>query len=76
MTGISHLMRNFLSLGNPFVVTLKKSVVRSFVGEHLTQIVLLNCVFTDASKEPYGCAFYVVQDTQRNCSFQKLKLVR
>ena len=31
------------------------------------------CVFTDASKEAYGCAFYVVQDDQRHLFFSKVK---
>ena len=31
------------------------------------------CVFTDASKEVYGCAFYVVQDDQRHLFFSKVK---
>ena len=35
------------------------------------------CVFTDASKETYGCAFYVVQDAQKHLFFfQRLKLIR
>ena len=66
-------MRNFLSLRNYFVVTLKKSVVRSFLEEHLILIVPLNCVFSDAFKETYGCAFYVVQDAQRRLFFSKVK---
>ena len=31
------------------------------------------CVFTDASKDAYGCAFYVVQDAQRHLFFSKVK---
>ena len=31
------------------------------------------CVFTDASKEAYGCAFYVVQNEQRHLLFSKVK---
>ena len=30
-------------------------------------------MFTDASKEAYGCAFYVVQDAQRHLFFLKVK---
>ena len=31
------------------------------------------CVFTDASKEAYGCDFYVVQNEQRHLFFSKVK---
>ena len=31
------------------------------------------CVFTDASKEAYGCAFYVVQDDQIHLFFSQVK---
>ena len=31
------------------------------------------CVFTDASKEAYGCVFYVVQNGQRHLLFSKVK---
>ena len=31
------------------------------------------CVFTDASKEAYGCVLYVVQDAQRHLFFSKVK---
>ena len=31
------------------------------------------CVFTDASKEAYGCVFYVVQNEQRHLFFSKVK---
>ena len=32
------------------------------------------CVFTDACKEAYGCALYVVQDVQRHLFFSKVKV--
>ena len=72
LIGIRNLMRNFLSLGNLFVVLLRQLVVCSFLEELLIQIVPSNCVFTDASKESYGCAFYVVQDAQRHLFFSKV----
>ena len=31
------------------------------------------CVFTAASKEDFGCAFYVVQDVQGHLLFSKVK---
>ena len=31
------------------------------------------CVFTDASKEAYGCVFYFVQDAKRHLFFSKVK---
>ena len=30
-------------------------------------------MFTDASKEAYGCGFYVVQDEKRHLFFSKVK---
>ena len=74
MTGISHLMRNFLSLGNPFCfsfeeVSSKKFPRRTFNSDNPIKL----CVFTDASKEAYMCAFYVVQDAQGHLFFSKVK---
>ena len=31
-------------------------------------------IFADASKEAYGCAFYVVQEAQRHLMFSKVKV--
>ena len=70
---ISHLMKNFVSLGYPFVVILKL-ILRSFLEEHLPQIVPLNCVcLLMPLRRLMDVLFYVVQDANRNLFFSKVK---
>ena len=74
MTGISHLMRNFVKSWKTFCcnfeeVSSKKFPRRTFNSDSPIKLY----VFTDASKEAKGCAFYVVQDAQRQLFFSKVK---
>ena len=56
------------------MVIMKQLVVRGFLEEPLILIVPSKlCVFTDASKEAYGCVFCVVQNEQRHLFFSKVK---
>ena len=56
--------------GNFEAVSSQKFPRRTFNSDSPIKL----CVFTDASKEVYGCVYYVVQDAQRHLFFSKVKV--
>ena len=59
-----------------FFVILKKSVVRNFLGEHLIQIIPLNCVcLLMPLRRLMDVLFMLCKMQKDTCSFPKLKLV-
>ena len=76
LIGIRHLMRNFLSLGNPFVVLLRQLVVCGFLEEHLIQIVPSNFVYLlMLLRRLMDVLFMLCKMIKDICFSQKLKLV-